>query len=49
MDIYVDIRGLLEIHVWICYGFSGQSKLVSLTSRRMQLAYDSVTVTAADK
>jgi len=24
MDIHVDIRGFLEIHAWICYGFSGQ-------------------------
>jgi len=24
MDIHVDIRGFLEIHVWICYGFSEQ-------------------------
>ena len=24
MDIHVDIRGFLEIHVWICYGFSDQ-------------------------
>jgi len=22
MDINVNIRGFLEIHVWICYGFS---------------------------
>jgi len=22
MDIHVDIRGFLEIHAWICYGFS---------------------------
>ena len=24
MDIHVDIRGFLEIHAWICYGFSNQ-------------------------
>jgi len=24
MDIHFDIRGFLEIHVWICYGFSNQ-------------------------
>jgi len=24
MDIHVDIRGFLEIHVWIWYGFSDQ-------------------------
>ena len=24
MDIDVDIRGFLEIHAWICYGFSDQ-------------------------
>jgi len=24
MDIHVDIRGFLEIHAWICYGFSDQ-------------------------
>jgi len=24
MDIHVDIRGFLESHVWICYGFSHQ-------------------------
>ena len=24
MDIHVDIRGFLEIHGWICYGFSDQ-------------------------
>jgi len=26
MDIHVDIRGFLEIHAWICYGFSDQGK-----------------------
>jgi len=26
MDIYVDIRGFLGIHVWICYGFSDQGE-----------------------
>jgi len=26
MDIHVDIRGFLEIHVWIFYGFSDQGK-----------------------
>jgi len=25
MYIYVDIRGFLEIHAWICYGFPDQS------------------------
>ena len=24
MDLHVNIRGFLEIHVWICYGFSDQ-------------------------
>jgi len=24
MDFHVDIRGFLEIHAWICYGFSDQ-------------------------
>jgi len=24
MDIHVDIRGFLEFHAWICYGFSDQ-------------------------
>jgi len=24
MDIHIDIRRFLEIHVWICYGFSNQ-------------------------
>jgi len=24
MDIHVDIRGFLEIHAWVCYGFSDQ-------------------------
>ena len=27
MDIHVDIRGFLEIHAWICYGFSDQGIL----------------------
>jgi len=27
MDIDVDIRGFLEIHVWICYGFSDQGRI----------------------
>jgi len=26
MDIHVDIRGFLEIHAWICYGFSDHGK-----------------------
>jgi len=26
MDIHVDICGFLEIHAWICYGFSDQGK-----------------------
>jgi len=26
MDIHVDVRGFLEIHAWICYGFSDQVK-----------------------
>jgi len=29
MDIHVDIRGFLEIHAWICYGFSDQGSLVN--------------------
>jgi len=28
MDIHVDIRGFLEIHAWICYGFSDQGFLM---------------------
>jgi len=24
MDVHVDIRGFLEIHAWICHGFSDQ-------------------------
>jgi len=24
MDIHVDIHGFLEIHAWICHGFSDQ-------------------------
>ena len=28
MDIYVDIRGFLEMHVWICCGFSDQGDWV---------------------
>jgi len=24
VDIHVGIRGFLDIHVWICYGFSDQ-------------------------
>jgi len=24
MNIHVDIRGFLETHAWICYGFSDQ-------------------------
>jgi len=27
MDIHVDIRGFLEIHAWICYGFSDQGEV----------------------
>ena len=27
MDIHVDIRGFLKIHVWICYRFSEQGSL----------------------
>jgi len=30
MDIHVDIRGFLETHVWICYGFSDQSNFSHL-------------------
>ena len=26
MNIHVDIRGFLELHEWICYGFSDQGK-----------------------
>jgi len=26
MDIHVDICGFLEIHAWICCGFSDQGK-----------------------
>jgi len=26
MDIYVDIRGFMGIHVWICYGPLDQGK-----------------------
>jgi len=26
MDIHVDIREFLEIHAWICYGFSDQGR-----------------------
>jgi len=26
MDIHVDIRGFLEIHAWICCGFSDQGR-----------------------
>jgi len=29
MDIHVDIRGFLEIHAWICYGFSDQGSLAT--------------------
>jgi len=29
MDIHVDIRGHLEIHVLICYGFSDQDSTLS--------------------
>jgi len=29
MDIHVDIRGFLEIHAWICYGFSDQGRDLS--------------------
>jgi len=28
MNIHVDIRGFLEIHVRICYGFSDQRQLL---------------------
>ena len=27
MDIHADIRGFLEIHAWICYGFSDKGWL----------------------
>jgi len=30
MDIHVNIRGFLEIHAWICYGFSDQGSLFLL-------------------
>ena len=29
MDVHVDIRGFLEIHAWICYGFSDQGSLLN--------------------
>jgi len=29
MDIHVDIQGFLEIHAWICYGFSDQGISIS--------------------
>jgi len=32
MDIHVDIRGFLEIHAWICYGFSDQESELDFTS-----------------
>jgi len=28
MDIHFDIRGFLEIHAWICYGFSDQGYVI---------------------
>jgi len=29
MDIHnVDIRGFVEIHLWICYGFSDQGMIL---------------------
>jgi len=28
MDIHVDIRGFLEIYVWICYGFSDKGYFI---------------------
>jgi len=41
MDIHVDIRGFLEIHAWICYGFSEQGWVslgaVCLTSPSLPL------------
>jgi len=42
MDIHVDIRGFLGIHVWICYGFSYQGwdlarREVSHTSQICQI------------
>jgi len=30
MDIHVDIRRFLEIHIWICYGFPGQGLLARI-------------------
>jgi len=30
MDIHIDIHGFLEIHVWICYGFSDQGHRVQM-------------------
>jgi len=30
MDIHVDIRRLLEIHAWICYGFSDQGEVIAV-------------------
>jgi len=33
MDIHVDIHGFLEIHAWICYGFSDEGHAVGLYIR----------------
>ena len=49
MDIHSDIRGFLEIHVWISYGFSDQgldishwtSRLVEMYCRSCLLTRDS--------
>ena len=30
MDIHVDIRRFLEIHAWICYGFSDQGNILNI-------------------
>jgi len=35
MDIQVDIRGFLEIHAWICYGFSDQGCVCATVTRAL--------------
>ena len=50
MDIYVDIRVFLEIHAWICYGFSsqGKSSAVVLSKKNViQLINQPVSITEA--
>ena len=40
MDIHVDIRGFLEIHAWICYGFSVQGdKSLTLDSQLSKVTF----------